>query len=261
MPLIWFCKWRVIQGCYRISLKSMALILLHSHYSLHGYRGYSGNHQTWATLNVTTPNIAVQVWKVNSNDTTGKCISVKDVEVEMPEGVGKSNISLSAVTTTVNPQPKTVLEHTTNLINISLEGPGVDKPDFPLVHILPHRIKVLDDPESPNSWNRIVFNLTGEAYCVRYNTVKKLYWWRILSSSAKMSTDISAGGRVLVTINTNASLYIESCVHMVILQINNETIGQLCWPVLDEVSITYIKFSKNFRVRMKASFGLKTVGM
>ncbi|MPC10342.1 hypothetical protein E2C01_002976 [Portunus trituberculatus] len=192
-------------------------------------------------LNVTAPNIEVQVWKVSSNDTIGKSINVKDVELEMPEGVGEGNISLSAVTTTMNPQPDTYLEYATSFINISLEGPGVDKQDFPLVYSFPRNTKVLDDPESPN---RIVFNLTGKAYCVRYDSTKKLYGWRILSNSATMSIDIPAGGRAFMSINTHASLYIKADVHTVSLQINNKTIGKLCWPVLDEVIVSNIKLLK-----------------
>ena len=188
--------------------------------------------------NLSTTNIGVTIWKSDSNDTIGQSITSKDVELIIPEGVGDGVMSVTAVATTMNPQPDAILEHATNFINVSIDGPGVEEQDFPLIYNFPRNTKVVDEPGSPH---RIVFELVGKAHCVRYDSLKKLYGWRVISNSATMSIEIPTGGRAFISVNTNASLYIDGEIHTVYLQINNKTLGKLCWPVLDEVTIGNIK--------------------
>lgn len=194
-------------------------------------------------INVSTPILDMRVWRAQQNDTVGKAMQLRNITVEMPEGVGEEGvISMAAVATTINPEPSATVKHATNFLNITFGGTGVDKQDFTVSYSFPRNTPVVEDEDSPYV---ILFNLSGEAHCVRYDTARRLYGWRVLSDSAAMSIDIPSGGRAFITVSSNVSLYLQQAVHRVDLMVNNETVGKICWPLLKETSYSSIKLRRH----------------
>lgn len=114
-------------------------------------------------VNVSTPQIEVKAWKTTSNETVGQTLEFRNVVLELPEGVGEGEVSVSAVATSINPQLADTKEYSSSFISVSTQGKTQDTLKPPLVFRFTRTKNVSLEEGSPNV---ALFNLSGNAYCV-----------------------------------------------------------------------------------------------